>query len=440
MVDEQAAFNRSSMDQFHNYAAKADEEDELKGFRDYFLLPTQNGREKIYFLGNSLGLQPKTTSEKISSVLQQWHELGVEGFFKGNKPWLDLHSSLAEKLAPIVGALPSEITVMNQLTVNLHLMLVSFYKPIGRRRKILCESKAFPSDQYMLQTHLSFRGFDPEDIIAEVTPADPESNISTGDILTAIEKYGDELALVFIGGINYYSGQLFDMQAITTRAHKAGALCGFDLAHAAGNVFLDLHKWDVDFACWCSYKYLNAGPGAIAGAFIHERYHRDQNISRFGGWWGYPSDDRFIMKKEFVAAESAEGWQLSTPSILLYACHEAALEIFAEAGMAKILSKGLALSSFLLRIIDEINKRRINTIKILTPRETNQRGCQVSISIPGIGKKVFDHLTAQGIFADWREPDVIRVAPVPLYNSFTEVARFGEALEEAIVEVSGDRL
>lgn len=416
-----------------SYAEEMDAKDPLRKFRDRFIIPNENGKEKIYFLGNSLGLQPKTTGDYLKRVLADWSEHGVEGFFRGDDPWLKRHDLLAAPLAEIVGALPNEVVVMNQLTVNLHLMLISFYKPAGKRFKIICEAKAFPSDQYMLDSHIRYHGLDPAEVLIEIAPRRGKDTIAHEDIMAAIEANSHELALVFFGGVNYYTGQLFDIAAITAAAHAAGAKAGFDLAHAAGNVPLSLHEWDVDFACWCSYKYLNSGPGAIAAAYIHERYHTDQSLDRFAGWWGEDKQERFLMEKHFRPAESAEGWQLSTPSILLYAAHQASLEIFREATMPALVDKGSRLSDYLIFLLHDINEqagRRV--VHILTPTNAKEKGCQVSISVPGSGPRVFDAIVQHGVFADWREPDVIRVAPVPLYNTFSEVWQFARIVEKIL--------
>ena len=399
-----------------DFALELDNKDPLKHFRNRFIVPKREGREQVYFLGHSLGLQPVNTSEELAKVLKQWAGYGVEAFFMGDDPWLDYHDHLIVPLSGIVGALPSELTVMNQLTVNLHLMMASFYRPSGKRKKIICEAKAFPSDQYMLETHVKHIGLNPEEVIIEVQPRDGEHIIRNTDIITAIENCGDELALVLWGGVNYYTGQVFDIAAITMATHGVGAVAGFDLAHAAGNVELRLHTWNVDFACWCSYKYLNSGPGAIGAAYIHERYHKNPSISRLAGWWGYDKSSRFKMEKGFLPAPTAEGWQLSTPSpILLYAAHRASLDIFAEAGFERLIQKGQQMSSYLLSLLNLKTRSGTINIEILTP-DIHEKGCQVSIFLPGNGKKVFELLTEAGIFADWREPDVIRVAPVPLYN------------------------
>lgn len=414
------------------FAQQLDKADPLKDFRSHFVIPSVNGIEQIYFLGNSLGLQPKKTREEIEKILDQWGLYGVEGFFKGDQPWLDYHDQLVKPLSGIVGALPHEISVMNQLTVNLHLMMVSFYQPKEKRNKIICEAKAFPSDQYMFETHVKHYGLNPEEIIIEVQPRKGEYTIRLEDILKAIEEHKDELALVFWGAVNYYSGQFFNIQSITDAAHRAGAKVGFDLAHAAGNVLLYLHNWDVDFACWCSYKYLNAGPGTVGAVYIHERYHNDKSIQRFAGWWGYDKTSRFKMDKGFKPIHTAEGWQLSTPSFLLYAAQKASLKIFEEAGWENILAKQKLLNNYLWFLLDEIISVSKRGIRIITPRNEMERGCQVSLLAHKNGKMVFDTLTKAGVMADWREPNVIRLAPVPLYNTFEETWRFGNILKDVI--------
>jgi kynureninase len=424
--------------QFENtieFAKSLDEADPLRSFRTEFILPTVDEKEQIYFLGNSLGLQPKRTPLYIMQILDQWGHHGVEAFFTGEQPWLNYHDLLVQPLSKIVGALPQEIVVMNQLTVNLHLLLVSFYQPTKKRNKIICEAKAFPSDQYMLETHIKQRGFDSENVLIQIKPREGEVLFHEEDIISAIEQHKNELALILWGGVNYYTGQVFDMQKISRAGHDAGAKVGFDLAHAAGNVKLQLHDWNVDFACWCNYKYLNSGPGAIAGTYIHERYHADETLPRFAGWWGHKKEKRFLMEPGFDPIPTAEGWQLSTPSPVLYAAHKAALDIFEEAGFDAIVKKGQELSDYLLFIIDDINaKFSLPIIKIITPRTESEKGCQVSMLVLKDGKKIFDALTKNGVFADWREPDVIRVAPVPLYNSFEEVWLFGKVLELACKE------
>jgi len=424
--------------QFNNsltFAKQLDDADPLKDFRSQFIIPSDNGKEQIYFLGNSLGLQPKNTKEELNKIFNQWEKYGVEGFFKGEIPWIDYHDWLTKPLAEIVGALPHEISVMNQLTINLHLMMISFYQPRGNRNKIICEAKAFPSDQYMFETHIKHYGLNPDDIIIEVHPRKNEHTIRLEDILQTIEQHKDELALVLWGGVNYYSGQLFDIQAITVAAQKAGAKVGFDLAHAAGNVTLDLHNWNVDFACWCSYKYLNAGPGAVGAVYIHEKHHNDSSISRYSGWWGYNKATRFKMEKGFKPQQGAEGWQVSTPSMLLYAAHKASLDIFEEAGWKNILVKQKLLNNYLWFLLDKVNSNSNRSIiEIITPQNESERGCQVSMLMQERGRTIFDSLSKAGVMTDWREPNVIRIAPVPLYNTYEEVWRFANILKEVIAE------
>lgn len=416
-----------------SFAQELDAKDLLHRFRSAFLLPQHNGNDAVYFLGNSLGLQPKRTKAAIDFVLRQWNELGVESFFKGEKPWLTFPESITPTLSKIVGARPPEVVVMNGLTVNVHLMLASFYRPEGKRKKILCEAKAFPSDQYALHSHVRGRGLHPDDVIIEVQPRAGEVLIHHDDILAAIKEHKDELALLFWGGVNYYTGQVFDMKALTEAAHDAGAIVGFDLAHAAGNVSLQLHDWNADFACWCSYKYLNSGPGGVGGCFVHERHHNDAALNRLSGWWGNKKETQFLMEKVFVPEASAAGWQLSTPSPILYAAHEAALAILEEAGFQNVLAKNSRLNDFLRAVLEDVRDALPeDSFKIFTPVQKTESGCQLSLAVKN-GKKVFDYLSHNGVFADWREPDVIRVAPVALYNTFEEVWRFGQLFKEAVL-------
>ena len=410
------------------YARSLDAADSLAGFREQFIIPQEHGQPQVYFLGNSLGLQPKNTGPYIQKVLGQWAKYGVESFFMGEDPWLNYHDHLVNPLAKIVGAHPAEVVVMNQLTVNLHLLMVSFYRPAGKRVKILCEAKAFPSDQYMLETHIKALGYDPEEVLIEVSPRAGEVTIHQEDILAAIQQTGEELALILWGGVNYYTGQLFDMEAITRAGHAVGAKVGFDLAHAAGNIELQLHAWNVDFACWCTYKYLNGGPGAIGAAFIHERYHQDKSLHRFAGWWGYEKNTRFKMEKGFVPIETAEGWQLSTPSPILYASLRASLEIFDTAGFDSCLQKAKQMAAYLHFLLEQISEANPGKFHILTPAAATARGCQVSLLVKQGGRELFDELSRKGFFVDWREPDVIRLAPVPLYNRYEEIWRFAQVL------------
>ena len=415
-----------------SFAQQLDAADPLKKFRHKFIIPEANGKQQIYFLGNSLGLQPRSAKSHIDHILDDWASLGVESFFHAKEPWMNYHDKLVHPLAKIVGALPHEVVVMNQLTVNLHLMLVSFYNPDAKRYKIICEAKAFPSDQYAFETHVRNKGLDPSTTIIEVAPRNGEYILRTEDIISTIGKYGDETALVLFGGINYYTGQFFDLEKITKAARSAGAKVGFDLAHAAGNVELHLHDWDVDFACWCTYKYLNSGPGAIGGAFIHEKHH-DENLPRLAGWWGYDKPTRFKMEKGFKAMPGAEGWQLSTPGMFLYAAHRAALEIFEEASWDKILQKQKLLTNYLWFLLDELNNSSSKkNIEFITPQNEKERGCQVSMLMLENGKEIYNGLMKEGVFTDWREPNVIRLAPVPLYNSFEEIWQFFDKLKRYI--------
>lgn len=413
-----------------DFAKHLDDKDELKSFRDKFYIPMVNGKDSIYFTGNSLGLQPKTTQDHILNELEDWANYGVEGHFHARNPWMPYHEKFSDQLANIVGALPHEVVAMNQLTVNLHLLMVTFYRPTKQKYKIICEAKAFPSDQYALESQVTLHGFNYEDAVIEISPREGEYNIRTEDILAAIEEHKESLALVLFGGVNYYTGQFFDLKTITDAAHKAGVVAGFDLAHAAGNVELKLHEWDVDFACWCSYKYLNSGPGGVSGVYIHERHSTNPSLPRFAGWWGYKKDSRFEMHKGFEAIPTAEGWQLSNAPVLSMAAHKASLDIFEEAGMERLRAKGKALSSYLIFILNEINEGSPEKlIEIITPADENERGCQVSMLMLKDGKRIFEALKKHGVLADWREPNVIRVAPVPLYNSFEDVYRFGETIQ-----------
>ncbi len=408
------------------FAKELDEKDSLKGIRNKFYIPIINGKECIYFTGNSLGLQPKTTQDYVVNELEDWANYGVEGHFHARNPWMPYHEIFPQQLSKIVGCLPEEVVVMNQLTVNLHLLMVSFYNPTPHRYKIICEAKAFPSDQYAMESQVKFHGYTNEAII-EVSPRYGEHSIRTEDILATIKKHGDTVALVLFGGVNYYTGQVFDMKTITEVAHSVGSIVGFDLAHAAGNIELHLHDWNIDFACWCSYKYLNSGPGGVAGVYIHQKYFSNKNLQRFAGWWGHLKETRFKMEKGFEPIPTAEGWQLSNAPILSMAAHKAALNIFEEAGMDNIIAKGKLLSDYLLFIIDEINKASFKkTIEVITPR--NAKGCQVSMLMLQNGKEIFESLKQQGVIADWREPNVIRVAPVALYNSFEDIYNFGQII------------
>lgn len=425
------------MTQFENnlsFAQKMDQNDPLKSFRERFLMPNFHEKPVRYFTGNSLGLQPKQTKDYIQEELDAWAQYGVEGHFLAKKPWFSYHENLTNKVAAIVGAKPIEVVVTHSLTTNLHLLMVSFFRPEGKRRKLICEAKAFPSDQYALETQVKFHGLNIEEDLIEIAPREGEHLIREEDILAKIEEVGDELALVMIGGVNYYTGQLFDMKKITEAAHKVGALAGFDLAHAAGNINLQLHDWGMDFAAWCSYKYLNSSPGGVSGMFVHERHANRPELSRFAGWWGHDKDVRFLMEPGFRPMPGAEGWQLSNAPVLGMAAHNASLDIFMEAGMDRIGEKRDVLTAYLEFIIDEISERNKEKCRfeIITPRDKAKRGAQLSILAHGQGKALFDQLSDEGVVADWREPNVIRVAPAPLYNSFEDVYYFGQILEAAI--------
>lgn len=412
-----------------SFAKAQDKKDPLRKFRSKFLFPKHKGKEVIYFTGNSLGLQPKTAAKYIQQELNDWAKLGVEGHFKARNPWFSYHEILAKPLSKIVGAHPYEVVAMNQLTSNIHFLFVSFYRPTKQRYKVLCEAKAFPSDQYALESQVKFHGFDPNKAIIEISPRENEYCIRHEDILSAIEKNKNELALIFMGGVNYYNGQVFEMKSITDAGHKVGAVVGFDLAHAVGNIKLELHDWNVDFAAWCSYKYLNSFAGSVGGIFVHEKHH-NQNLPMFAGWWGHNKKKRFNMEKRFEPIPTAEAWQVSNAPILSMAVHKAALDIFMEAGMEKLFAKSRKLTSYLEFIIRDINfSFGTNKLKIITPPE---RGSQLSIIIHEEGKTFFQKLLAHGVMVDWREPNVIRVAPVSLYNSFEDVFRFGQILKRLI--------
>jgi kynureninase len=412
------------------FAQEQDQKDPLKKYREQFYFPQHEGKNVLYFTGNSLGLQPKSTSKYIQQELDDWAKYGVEGHFHAKNPWYSYHEQFAEPLAKIVGAKPHEVVAMNQLTVNLHLLMVSFYRPSKNRYKIICETKAFPSDQYALESQVKHYGHSPDIAIIEAKPRPKEHTLRTEDILSLIDEHSDTLALVMMGGVNYYTGQVFEMDKITAAAHKAGAFVGFDLAHAVGNIKLKLHEWNVDFACWCSYKYLNSGPGGVAGIYVHEKHATNKNIPRFAGWWGHNKEVRFKMEKGFDPIPTAESWQLSNAPVLSMAAHKAAIDMFDEVGMDALCEKRDKLTGYLEFIIDSINEEKGgNILEIITPRDKKHRGAQLSIIAHGQGKDLFNRLMAKGVVPDWREPNVIRLAPVPFYNSFEDIYRFGEILK-----------
>ncbi len=407
------------------YAQTQDQLDTLFPFRERFLFPQHNGEDVRYFCGNSLGLQPKSVEYLMNRELRDWARHGVEGHFRAANPWFSYHQIFSERLAKIVGAKKDEVVAMNTLTVNLHLMMMSFYRPEGKRYKILMEAGAFPSDQYAMETQVRMYGYDPNDAIIEVAPKDGEHLIDDEAIIAAIENAGDSLAIVMIGGVNYYTGQFFDLEGIVKAAHKVGAKCGFDLAHAVGNIPLHLHDWDADFACWCSYKYLNSGPGGVGGVFVHERHGDNPEVFRLAGWWGNDEKSRFKMQKGFVPQKGAASWQMSNAPVFNMVAHNASLDLFDKAGLDNLRKKSIKMTSyleFLLRKVDNLE------FEIITPKETERRGAQLSMLFGADGRKVFDHLTENGVVADWREPNVIRVAPVPMYNTYEDCYRLYELL------------
>ncbi len=415
-----------------SFAQSLDKQDKLSVYQSEFEFPKVSGKKTIYFTGNSLGLLPKRAKKYVDDVMTDWANMAVEGHFYAAKPWWDYHERFSDPLSRIVGAKPSEVSVMNTLTVNLHMLMVSFYRPNEKRFKIICEEKAFPSDQYMLQTQVKFHGYDPKEAIVEVKRREGEHNLRNEDIIEKIKEIGDELALVLIGGINYYTGQVLDMKNITAAGHAIGAVVGWDLAHAAGNIALQLHDWEVDFAAWCSYKYMNAGPGSVSGYFVHEKHHADKELNRFGGWYGQIKERRFLMEPEFSPNDGALGWQSSCTGVLAMAPYLASVEMFDEIGMEALMQKRDLITAYLEFIIDDIAKEIGSNLEIITPRNKDERGSQLSVILHGEGKELFHYLMREGVIVDWREPAVIRLAPVPLYSSFEEMYEFGQILKKGI--------
>ncbi|HSJ68485.1 MAG TPA: kynureninase [Anditalea sp.] len=411
------------------YAQSMDQNDPLNHFRDRFYYPTVEGNPAIYLCGNSLGLQPKTVKDHLQIELDNWASMAVDGHFKGKDPWYGARIKSKPILAEVVGAREHEVVAMNNLSSNLHFLMVSFYQPTTAKYKIITEAGAFPSDIYMLETQVKFHGYDPKDAIIEISPREGEHTLRTEDIIKQIESNKDELALVMMAGLQYYTGQVFDMEAITKAGHDAGAKVGYDLAHAAGNAPLSLHEWGVDFATWCSYKYLNSGPGNISGIFVHERHADNPDLPRFAGWWGHDEKERFKMEKGFKPMYGADGWQLANTNVLALAAHQASLEIFKEAGMENLRKKSELLTSYLEFLVRKINS---GVLEIITPKNPKERGCQLSLLVHKGGKDVFDEFYKNGIVGDWRHPNVIRVAPTPLYNSFMDVYKFAKILEQAL--------
>lgn len=407
-----------------------DQNDPLASYRNAFHIPKEdNGKNWLYFTGNSLGLQPKSTKLAIDQELNDWAKLGVEGHFEAKNPWMPYHEFLTESMAKIVGAKPIEVVVMNTLTINLHLLMVSFYNPTPKRCKILIESDAFPSDRYAVQTQLEFHGFDANECLVEWHPRKGETLLRIEDLEHILEEQGDEIALLLIGGVNYYTGQYLNLKEIAKLGHAKGCKVGIDLAHGVGNIQPELHDSGVDFAAWCTYKYLNSGPGSLGGIFVHERYANDKTLKRFAGWWSQNKATRFNMRQPLDITPGAEGWQLSNPPILSMAAIKASLDLFNEVGMTALRQKSLKLTAYLEFLINELNHPHIN---IITPSNPNERGCQLSIQVKNADKTLHKQLIENHVITDWREPDVIRCAPVPFYNSFEDVFRMVEILKNLL--------
>ena len=412
------------------FAKAADKNDPLAQYREQFYLPQdKGGNPLVYMCGNSLGCQPKAVAHYIEQELNDWADLGVEGHFDAENPWMPYHEMLGESMANIVGAKPTEVVVMNTLTTNLHLMMVSFYKPTEKRHKIIIESDAFPSDRYAVESQIKHHGLDPAESLILWKPRDGEELCRFEDLEAIVKEHGDSIALFLIGNTNYYTGQCYPIKKITELGHAIGSVVGFDLAHGVGNIMPNLHENNVDFAVWCTYKYLNSGPGSLGGCFVHERHVSDTTINRFAGWWGHNKDTRFNMRHGFDPIPTAEGWQLSNPPILSMAAIRASLDIFAQAGMENIRAKSIKLTGYLEYLIYELKNDRID---IITPADPDQRGCQISIQVKNADRKLHDQLTKAGVISDWREPDVIRVAPAPLYNSFEDVYELVERLKKIL--------
>jgi kynureninase len=410
------------------WAILKDTEDELSSYRSAFVFPkSDNGHDKIYFCGNSLGLQPKSSRDHINQVLDDWAAMGVEGHSKAHPAWMPYHEILTDQMAAVVGAKPEEVVIMNSLTVNIHLLMVSFYRPSKNRYKILIEKPSFPSDRYAVISQITFHGYDPSASLVEIGPREGEYVIRQEDLEAAIEEHGETLALIWLGNVNYYSGQAFDMARIASLGHQKGSVVGFDLAHGAGNLDCDLHASGVDFAAWCTYKYLNSGPGGVSGIFVHERHRYNPDLPRFAGWWGHDKSRRFLMEPDFSLLPGAEGWQLSNPPILPMASLKASLDIFAEAGMSLLHNKRVSLSQYLYDLLSTLSNHQV---EVITPGDPAQRGAQISMRLPSKNKELFHFLASKGVVADWREPDVIRLAPVPLYNSYMDVWQFYQWVKE----------
>ncbi|MBF4983049.1 kynureninase [Nonlabens mediterrranea] len=413
-----------------DYALQLDQEDSLSRFRESFHIPKHtDGTDSIYLCGNSLGLQPRQTKTFLNQELDDWAKLGVEGHFHAENPWMPYHEFLTETTAQVVGAKPHEVVIMNTLTTNLHLMMVSFYQPKGNRKKILIEGDAFPSDRYAVASQIKFHGGDPETDLITWQPRPGVHTPSFEDLETILKNQGDEIALVMIGAVNYYTGQFFELKKIADLCHSYGIMVGYDCAHGAGNVDLQLHNSGADFAVWCTYKYMNAGPGSLGGCFVHERHANNSELPRFTGWWGHNKDTRFKMRDDFEPMHGAEGWQLSNPPILSMVAIRASLDLFAQAGFDNLRKKSIQLTNYLEYLVGELDGDRIS---IITPSNPKDRGCQLSLAVKNADKSLFDAITAKGVIADWREPDVIRIAPVPLYNSYEDCWRFVNVLKSEL--------
>jgi kynureninase len=416
----------------HSFAASLDVSDTLASYRSKFLFPKHDGKQVIYFTGNSLGLQPSGVKEALMQECDDWERFGVEGHFLAKNPWFSYHEMFAQGAAKLVGAKEHEVVMMNQLTVNLNLLMISFYQPVGKRKKILFETKPFPSDQYAFSSQAKLHGLDPKDVLVEMQPRSGELTLRTEDIIAKIEELGDELALVCFGAVNYFTGQYFDLPTITKAAHRVGAKCGFDLAHCAGNLPLQLHEWDVDFACWCTYKYLNSGPGSVGGVYIHEKHVHNKELPRLAGWWGHNKETRFLMGPDFDPTLSAESWSMSNAPVFNMVAHKISLDMFSSVGMAALREKSIKLTAYLEFILKEVEKATGQSLVIITPTNAHERGCQLSVIVEGRTKTLVQNLANRGVVVDWREPNVIRMAPVPMYNSFEDIYRFGEVFTELL--------
>ena len=409
------------MNNSREQALELDRQDPLRGLREQYWIPKQaDGSTQLYFCGNSLGLQPKSTKEAVLQELAAWQDQGVEGHFKGERPWISYNDLLRQPMAELIGAKPDETVIMNTLTVNLHLMMISFYRPDKQRNRILIEQQPFPSDRYAIESQIRMHGLDPNECLVEIAPDDGGRIINESAIEAYLAEHGEKVALVLWPGVHYASGQLFDLKRIVAAAHKAGAYCGFDLAHAVGNVPLELHDIDADFAVWCTYKYLNSGIGAVGGCFVHERHFNRTDLARLHGWWGNELESRFLMGSDFVPAKGVDAWQLSNPPILAMAPIKAALELFQQAGMPALREKSIRLTGYLEQLVQTELK---HVLEIITPADPDRRGCQLSLRVVAgrsAGRALFEKLEQAGTVPDWREPDVIRVAPVPMYNRFED--------------------